>query len=365
MKVLFITQFSEKGGSSRIHIIQFFPFLEKEGVKFRHTHIYPDVCFDVQMGVRQTSPAGKIFNLLFFGIVGVFKKIFVSLTASKFDAVVIQKETFPKILFWLLHAVNPNIIYEIDDAIFEINPYHKGGAIKNALLRYQAFLCKNMLKKSAYVLAENQYLAREARKYNEKVSVFTVSIDTDIFHPVGKKLYGSEVVIGWVGSPSTSHMLAGLLDAFTILKSKCSGWKLVSVGASPDFDMPGILLEKRQWTAELSVKNLQSFDIGLMPLDDSPFTRGRLGGKMIQYMAVGIPTVAQNVGLNPTIVKDGQNGFLVSDKNDWAEKLALLVRNPEMRQVLGQKAREICLKEFSISSRFEVLLRTLKRFSKK
>jgi glycosyltransferase involved in cell wall biosynthesis len=110
---------------------------------------------------------------------------------------------------------------------------------------------------------------------------------------------------------------------------------------------------------ETEIQDLQSFDIGIMPLDDSPFNRGRLGYKMIQYMAVGIPTVAEDIGLNRTVVRDGENGLLVSGVEGWVVSLRRLLEDAPLRQTLGQSARRTAKQEFSLEEKVRIWERVL------
>lgn len=360
MRVLLLTQFGEKGGSSRIQALQFLPLFRANGFEVIARAVYPDRFFTVQMGLRKVPPAVKMLNLLFFAALAIVKKFFFALAARRFDVVVIQKETFPKVLFRFLLALNPHVVYELDDTIFEENPYHREGVLRTLLLRYQVRLCRYQLRRAAFVVAENEYLAAEARRHNQKVAVLSAPIDTKRFTPRRTpKGAGEPVVIGWIGSPSTTYLLEGLAPVFTELARRVSGWKLVTVGARSDFSIAGIPLEKREWKLPQEQGDLQSFDVGLMPLDDAPFNRGRLGYKMIQYMAVGTPTVAEDIGLNRSVIQNGRNGFLVSGVGQWTETLVRLIGDAGLRKTLGTNARCEAEERFSLKKQFEVWKRVI------
>jgi len=355
MKVLFLTQFSSLGGSSRIQVIQFLPILQERGVECTHKEMYPDSFYRIQMRIKKINKLNKKFNLI-INLAWVFlKKIWFSLSAFRYDVVVIQKDTFPVTLFAILRFINPKIVYEIDDTIFEINPFLNQGKIEEVLLKYQAKLCKNMMKKSAWVIAENDYLANEAKKHNSHVSVLSAPIDNRIYIPKEKKEV-DVVTIGWMGSPSTTYMLEDISEVFKELYGLNKNFRLKVVGASSDFNIEGIDLIKKDWSESEQLSDLQSFDIGLMPLDDSPFQRGRLGYKMIQYMSVGVPVVASNVGLNPTVVRNGQNGFLVDNKQMWKDRLLQLIEDKDLREEMGKTGLLDVEKNFSLQSKANIYL---------
>lgn len=359
MTVLFLTQFGLKGGSSRIQVLQFFPLFAATGMVAVHRRFYPDAFYDLHMGLRPATAVEKTVNLLFYLALSLVKKCWYALTAFRYEVVVIQKEVFPRSIFSLLRRVNPHVIYELDDTIFEINPFLKSGRINAALLAYQARLCRYMMRHAAVVVAENDYLAQEAHRHNETVFVLPAPIDTNRFYPLAAPQRRREVLLGWIGSPSTTYLLEKCYPVLRELAVRRSGWKLKTVGARNDLEMPGVPLEKKPWSLDDELADLHSFDIGIMPLDDTPFNRGRLGYKIIQYMAVGIPTVADDIGLNRMVIRDGHNGFLVGSHSAWVAALSRLIEDTKLRHRLGEQARRYCVEAFALPKQFEVWQRAL------
>ena len=385
MRLLVITQFSALGGSSRIQVIQFFPFLEKAGIAYRHRTVYADRFYLVQNGIEPVSRIAKKMN--FFGgmLGGFFKKACWVFAAGRFDAVLIQREVFPRSWYWLMRRLNPRIIYEIEDTIFEMNPFWRRGGLHDAALRYQAAMCRNMMRHAAHVIAENEYLAAEARRHNRNVSLLTAPINTDIFAPAPQQGSGTaekigaaeiaisatghaldggqhrqrDITIGWIGSPGTSYMLKNLEPVFTALARRHPEAVLKAIGVAPDFRIAGIGFLAKGWSAQEELADLRSFDIGIMPLDDTPFNRGRLGYKIIQYMAVGIPIVASDVGLNRTVVEDGKNGFLVKTPEEWVEKLSPLISDASLRRRMGEVGRKMAEERFSLRGQSGHLIETI------
>jgi len=232
---------------------------------------------------------------------------------------------------------------------------------------------KKMYVKKSYRgtgLSQNLYNKAQsfakAKKYNKNVSIISAPIDTNFFRPGSRVKNSSVITIGWIGSPSTSHSLKGVEPIFTELAKRHRNFRLKMVGTPPNFFISGIKIIKKDWRLDEELPDLQSFDIGIMPLDDTPRNRNHLGYKMVQYMSVGIPVVVSNVGLK-TIVKNGINGFLVNNLQDWVEKLSLLITDAELRHVLGQNGRKTAEESFSLkklSADFINVLMNARRTSK-
>ena len=360
MRILFVTLFSEVGGTSRIYVYQFVPFLEKQGIQSAIRTIYTDRFFKVHMGLIRMSRLLKKLNFFFYSGIGILKMIVYAIEARRYDVVYIQKFTCPKSIFWFFRLMNSRVIYGFEDAIYEINPFLKNNAFEDWLLNYQRRLFYNLVRHAAWVMAANTYLATEARKYNANVSVIAEPINTTLFTPGPTHQKSSILMIGWMGSPSTTYLLEGLAPVFLKLSEKNSAIRFKAVGVSLDYSMAGISFVKKTWTLEDQLSDLRSFDVGIMPLDDTPFNRGRLGHKMVQYMSVGIPIVASDIGLNRVAVKDGVNGFLVGTSEEWVEKLLLLASDVELRKKMGMAGRRIVEEEYSLEKKAVELANIIK-----
>lgn len=360
MRILVITQFSVLGGSSRIQVIQFFPFFTRAGISYAHHAVYTDRFFRIQNGLIKKSSLAKKINFAAGMLAGFVKKAGYVFAAGRYDAVLIQREVFPRSWYWLMRKMNPRIIYEIEDTIFEINEFWRRGRLHETALRYQARMCRNMMRYAAEVIAENEYLAAEARKHHSRVSLLTAPINTDIFVPLPSQAARESLrrgtTIGWIGSPGTSYLLKTIAPALAAVCQRHPDVSVKIVGAASDFVLPGVRTEQCDWDAGRERADLQSFDIGLMPLDDAPFNRGRLGYKMIQYMAVGIPVVASDIGLNKTVIRNGENGFLAGSNEEWNERLLLLITSPDLRRRLGAAGRHMAEERFSLARQAEHLI---------
>ncbi len=351
-----MTQFSEIGGTSRIHVLQFLPLLRKRGIVCDSRHFYSDRFYRIMFDLVKIGRFDKSINFVFYVSLGMLKKLWYIWLARNYDAVFLQREVFPLLWRWLLKISNPRIIYEIEDAVFEINPiYRKRGLIYFTAVNYQAKLISKMIQQAVWVIAENEHLAEYSRKFNQNVTIISCPIDTNYFVP-GLSKSGDVVTIGWVGSPLTTYLLKELNPVFTRLGKRYGDKiRLMVIGAASDYVVKGVSLIKKNWSLATQIADLQQFDIGLMPLDDTPFNKGRLGGKMMQYMSLGLPVVASNVGLNSMVVKDDFNGYLAGDIDEWVAKLSLLIENRELREQLGKNGRIEVVKKYDIDKQAYVI----------
>ncbi len=362
MKVLFLTQFSEISGTSRIHVLQFLPLLRKRGITCTSRHFYSDGFYRIMFDLVKINRFSKAVNFVYHISLGMLKKLWYIRLAGNYDAVFLQREVFPGLWRQLLKNRNPRIIYEIEDAVFEVNPiYRKRGLIYFWAVNYQARLISPMIRSAAWVIAENEYLAEYSRKFNDKVTIISCPIDTNYFLPAPERV--SEVVtIGWLGSPLTTYLLKVLDPVFIKLAQKYGDkTRIMTIGAADDYDLAGVNLVRKRWNLATQVADLQEFDIGLMPLDNSPFNKGRLGGKMMQYMSIGIPIVAANVGLNPTVIRSGFNGYLAGNVDEWVDRLSLLIESRELRKNLGENGRLEVVKNYDINKQADLIAEIITR----
>ena len=237
------------------------------------------------------------------------------------------------------------MVFDFDDAIFVA--YRSPS---NGYLSYLKFPNKTgeICRLSAHVMAGNQYLADYARQFNERVTIIPTTIDTEKYQLAEPKAEPETLTIGWSGSFSTAQHLATLSDVLQDLAGQ-EKFRLRVIGA-PKFELPGVDVEVIKWRSETETEDLRTIDIGVMPLPDDEWSKGKCGLKALQYMALGIPTVCSPVGVNSTIIQDGENGFLADGKDEWIEKLKRLLHSAELRRKLGAAGRETVEKGYSAKS---------------
>lgn len=258
------------------------------------------------------------------------------LRARNFDLLWIEKELFPNLPAWFeqaLRALGICYIVDYDDAIFhnyDLNPH--------LVKRLLADKIDKVMRNAALVVCGNAYLAERARSAGAcHVEIIPTVIDLeryDILDPVPRQF----IAVGWVGSPSTAKYLDLVAPA---LKALTETYRLQLRVIGAEFSWPGLDVDCRPWSEETEVREIQDFDIGIMPLIDSPWERGKCGYKLIQCMACGKPVIASPVGVNQEIVAHDSNGYLASTVEDWVYAFDVLFSNAQKRLEMGVQGRKL------------------------
>jgi glycosyltransferase involved in cell wall biosynthesis len=191
----------------------------------------------------------------------------------------------------------------------------------------------------------NPYLAEYARQVNDRVTVIPTTIDTEKYRVLPRTEKTGPPVIGWTGSHSTVQHLDTLRGALKKLAERES-FRLRVIG-TPAYECPPIEVEAMAWRADSELEDLSAIDIGVMPLPDDKWSKGKCGLKALQFMALGIPTICSPVGVNTDIIQDNENGFIAGTEDEWVEKLTRLLRSAELRQRLGQAGRATVEQKYS------------------
>ena len=232
-------------------------------------------------------------------------------------------------------------VFDFDDAVWVryVSP-------ANGFLSYlrcpgkTATLCRT----ARHVMAGNDFLREYALRHNPNVSVIPTTIDTEGYQPRPRPASPTPV-IGWSGSFSTVQYLDLVRPALEQLARR-RRFRLKVVGGS-GWELDGVEVECVPWRAETEVKEIQSFDIGLMPLPDDEWARGKCGLKALQYMALGVPAVVSPVGVNTQIVEHGHTGLLAQRPEDWVEQLDRLLGDRQMRERIGRAGRALVEARYS------------------
>jgi len=265
------------------------------------------------------------------------------------DVLYVQKRLFPKRLLSLVKQINPHIVFDLDDAIY-----------LRTRLRHRL---DAMLRAASVVVAGNDRLATYATQFNEQVIVIPTVVDTDLCQlPCGARHPGDKrVVIGWIGSDPNRGDLAPMRPVLDWLSEHYDDEIVLrTVGRRPLEMETKLQLEFVPWTLQGSRAALQQFDIGIMPLDDTEWNRGKCGLKLIQYMAVGTPAVASPVGVNRDIVGDGETGYLAETTQEWSDRLACLIGDEALRLRMGHAGRRRVEQRYSVKSALPLLVGVLK-----
>ncbi len=350
MKILYLTKYSKNGASSRLRSYQYFSHLNKEGIAVT---IKP---FFNENYLNHLYAKKKITNISLLKF--YLRRLITLFSVYKYDIIVIEKELFPYFFSWfekLLFILNIKYIVDYDDAIF-----HNYDLSNN---RFIQFFLKNkignVMKYSSCVLAGNDYLAKKAKQSGaNKVVVFPTVIDTNKYKLKEYHADKHKVIIGWIGSPSTFKYVQNIAPLLSKL-NKIHPFELHIIGAREELDFNGIV-KYQKWTEAEEADLISKIDIGIMPLENTPWELGKCAYKLIQYMGCGLPVVASFIGMNKEVVEHGIDGFLVISENDWIQKLSVLINDFKLRKQFGEAGRKKIEQEFSLTHNIQILVPILK-----
>lgn len=330
-----LTRYGRLGASSRLRFFQYFPYLQKNNIDVHEAPLLPDLYL-------QEFYAKKSRNWLLVAC-SYWKRLKFLFSAKQFDLIWMEKEAFPDLPFWFeswFFKYNIPFIVDYDDAVF-----HNYDLSRNLYRRLMAKKIDKIMNRASVVVCGNNYLAERAiRAGAEKVELLPTVIDLERYD-VAQGKSNDAIIIGWVGSATTVKYLDNVLP----LLLRLSGYinlRLHVVGA--EASCPGLDVQCFPWSEEREVALIQEFTIGIMPLDDSPWERGKCGYKLIQYMACGLPVIASPVGVNTSIVKNGENGFLPANHDQWYQALESLCLDADVRKAMGLRGRQDVVSKYCI-----------------
>lgn len=349
MKVLYFTKYTRQGASSRLRSYQYFPKLEEQGFHVKVSPLFNDKYLDQVY-------SGKTPKLLV--VLAYLKRFLVIFKVSNYDKVIIEKELFPYLpawCEWLFNSININFIVDYDDAIFHNYDQHPNQHIRQFL----GDKIDKVMKYSNCVIAGNSYLADRANKAGaSRVEIIPTVIDLKRYNK-DEHEQSSYKIIGWIGSPSTfkyvkqiEEVLEKLVEEYDVfIHIIGSGSESLSFKKNVNYI---------QWTAHSEVEEISKFNIGIMPLEDSNWEKGKCSYKLIQYMGCKKPVVASAVGMNKEVVKHGANGFLVNSNEEWLEKLSFYLSHAEVAQKHGSKGFQRVKGKYNLTTASQKLISTLK-----
>ena len=328
MKVLLLSRYDRLSASSRQRFLQYLPLMEQQNI---HTDVSPLFSDEYLLALYSGKSCWRLI------LSGYWTRIKTLFKVRSYDLIWIQIEIFPYIPAFaerLLRFIGVVYIVDYDDAI-----YHNYDKNPHWLIR--ALLGKKIdvvMRSSSLVIVGNDYLYGRARSSGASlIELIPTVVDLNRY-PAVQSTNNKPIVIGWIGSPSTSKYLLTISSIYKSLLSEFDV-RFVAVGGNQE-TLKGLPIEVLPWSEETEVQLIKSFDIGVMPLTDSPWERGKCGYKLIQYMACGLPVVASPVGVNKQIVENGTNGFLAKEPHEWEQALRKLLNDKRLRRNMGEKGRE-------------------------
>lgn len=335
--------------SQRFRYEQYLDFLEQQGYDYELSFLLSE---------RDDKEFYKPGNYLFkagFLFRSVMHRLQDLRRLHEYDLVLIQREAFMTGTSYFEKAYKKRgakVIYDYDDSIWLENVSEANRKFK--WLKDPSKTSK-IIASSDLIFAGNQYLADYAAQFNAAVTIVPTTIDTDTYQPILLP-ENNKVIIGWSGSVTTIQHFKYALGFLNKIHAKYGDRVGFKVIGDPNYLNPELGIQGIKWTSESEVRELCAFDIGIMPLPDDEWAKGKCGLKGLQYMALAIPTIMSPVGVNSTIIQNGENGFLAVEEDEWVEKLSLLIESKELRLKLGNAARQTVLDKYSVLANSQLYL---------
>lgn len=292
---------------------------------------------------------GNYFRKAWGILWGFVKRWVLMFRLSKYDFVFIHREAAPvgyPLFEWIIAKLwRKKIIYDFDDAIWLPNTSAQNALVaKIKFHKKTALICRWVHK----VSVGNEYLGDYARQFNANVIYNPTTIDTQRLHNRSKDQTQGKLVIGWTGSHSTLPYLKMIEPVIRDLENRYEFEFWVIANQAPELNLQSLVFVP--WNKTSEIDDLLQLNIGVMPLTDDQWAKGKCGFKALQYMALGIPPLVSPVGVNTRIVQDGENGFVCHSAEEWQAALEKLLASDELRARLGQAARQTIEQHYSVKS---------------
>jgi hypothetical protein len=352
MKVLALTRYGRLGASSRVRFFQYLPMLKDAGVDVAVRPLFSDAYV---RGLQQQRRSPLEISTSYL------ERLRQVLTGKGYDLIWIEKELWPWLPLPVERALSQStcpIVLDYDDAVFHSYDQH-GSRVVRALLGRKH---PGLMRRASLVLAGNEYIAEFAAAARApRVEILPSVVDLERY-PLSTPAHAEGVVrgacvVGWVGQQSTGHFLRPLAGIFgRIASDGLARFEALGIDAAS----LGLPMHSQPWVEATETTQIAKFGIGVMPLPDAPFERGKCGYKLIQYMAAGIPVVASPVGVNKQIVEHGVNGFLAETEEDWDRAIRTLAGNARMREEMGAAGRSKVERRYSLQVAGPTLVRLLR-----
>lgn len=339
MKILFLTRHEWLGASTRYRSVQFFPLLEDMGYSVVQRPLFSDHYLKERAsGRRPLALIARRFADRLLTLRHDLKGV---------DAVIIEKELFPflpAISERLARKKGVPLIYDFDDAIWHAYERRRAGPFKAIFANKIA----RVVRRASHIVVGSHYLEKQMREWCAvPVSLFPTTAPQARY--LGQGIGAKKTVeIVWIGSMSTGRYLLPLFEVFSRLAAE-TGARVRAIGFSrqlvgetvPDW------LDIKPWDPDTELDLMASARIGIMPIPNEPFERGKCGFKLVQYMGLGLPTVASPVGENRFILRDGEVGLLAEGEAEWYQALKTLLDDPVAAADMGKRGREVFLSDYS------------------
>lgn len=284
------------------------------------------------------------------------------IAARHADVVILQRKLLPIWQLRLLRHLAPRLIYDIDDSLFQRDSYSRKGP--ESWARLAGFWAT--IYAADAVTVGNGYLKSRADAYvdSHKVHVVPTCVDLDRYPTARHKRGPATAKLVWIGQRSTLPSLGLAREHLAAACGRLPGLELrVICDHYPDLE--GVSVVRRTWSSDGETAELADADIGINWLPDDSWSRGKCGLKVLQYMAAGLPVVANPVGMNREMIIHGQTGLLASTPHEWGQAIERLASSPKLRQEMGRRGRQLVEERFGVerwAPRFASIVEQVARF---
>ncbi len=325
MKILFLPKYNELGPSSRYRIYQYLDSYIKEGIKVKVAPLFGSHFFT-------NSKTVKIGCTVYYYLRRAFKL----LQVYKYDLIYIEYELFPyfpSIFEKLFKILKIKYIVDYDDAIF-----HNYDSSPNFLIKlFLSNKIDNVIKNANYVVSGSPYLTKYICQLNANCIEIPTSVREEVYRQKKKKENNAVFTIGWIGSRTTSVNVLKLIRAFEELSQKIKfQLNLVGFDKNESNKLAHLNVNFIDWDSKTEIEEINKFDVGIMPLDNTPFNQGKCGFKLVQYMGCSLPTIATPLEANVKINRNKKNLFAISN-DDWVIAFEKVYSNQDYFREIGQQ----------------------------
>lgn len=355
LRLLALTHYGKQGASSRMRTWQYLPVMKQAGIEVQVQALIDDATLlnRYQEGAYRFGALLRRYAMRLNALWG----------RQQFDLLWIEKEALPWLPLWMEWALLRDVPYvlDFDDAVFHNYDRHRLAAVR---CLYGARLDR-LMAKAALVVCGNPYLRDRAQAAGAQWVELVPTVVDLARYPVqslpAAKGANEVPTIVWIGSPSTARYLQLLERPLQLLALRLN-FVLRVIGA--EFKIPGVHVACVPWAEDTEVASIAMGHVGVMPLLDSPWERGKCGYKLIQYMACGLPVVASPVGVNTQIVEPGVNGFLANSDDAWVSALESLLTQAPLRERMGLAGRAKVDAQYCIQTTGPQMAQLLQRAAK-
>ena len=354
MRILFITPCNPYLPSGIVRAQNYFPYLKIAEIDYNHFNYLSSTAQRIYEWQSKSGFKNKFLNSLITNIIHIFSvshrlimQFYICLIANRYDAIFLQRILLPGLTLAVLKKRNQKLIFDFDDSIFISDPERTAAMVKSAW----------------FVLAGSHFLFDYAKNINQNTILLPSPVKFETYSITDHQIPGQNPVrIGWIGGPSTLHYLRRLITPLRQLREAgidfelwfAGTWNLISRVLPELSDMK--VVEFSQYSDNQIPEIVSKFDIGVMPLDDGDWERGKCAMKAIICMAGGKPVVCSPVGEINYIIRDGINGFLANSDQDWVEKLTALIQNHALSKKMGEAGRFTVEESYTVSTGSKILM---------